>query len=138
VFSRTAARRPLNRSSSTMARIIYDRTAGFAARALLEGTRASRHSCTVAQPTCGCPSVSHGGTAPTKGVRGIRPTQVRAAVRAWTFRLATSRPRLSERNVLLRPEEACHHCRAGCIVPGRARFASSLRGPLAARDDAES
>jgi hypothetical protein len=73
-----------------------------------------------------------------EGVRGTWPTEVRAAARAWTFRAATSRPRLSERNVLLCPEETCHHCRAGCIVPGRARFASSLRGPPAARDDAES
>ena len=79
-------------------------------------------------------SVSHGGTAPTKG--SVGPGRHRSAQRlaAGLFvRPLRGRVCRSE-DVLLRPEEACHHCRAGCIVPGRARFASSLRGPLAARD----
>ena len=97
-FSRTAARRPLNLSSSTMARIIHDRAAGFArpgvVRTAASVTPLPDSACVVWSDHVFSSSAAHRLFRVFRTVELLRrsgsgafqPTQVRAAARAWTFR----------------------------------------------------
>ena len=139
VFSRTAARRPLNLSSSTMARIIYDRLRAFAAGwALFEGTRASRLSCTVARPTSGCPGVSHGGTAPTKGGPWDLADTGQGSGSRLDFRAGHFRGRVCPSETSFSARRRLATTVAQVVLSRVAPDSRHRCGPLAARDDAES